>query len=218
MAKNGNTGEKVWSGEEEQVTRYQFEPVENRDWEGTLITSKAQIGKSNEGFIPYVKGIQIRLDGSAKEEGQKDRSVFLMLFTSLKPGKDGVKMPNRAGQVVDLGKALGNPYRGPVVTVRSPDGEESVEALAVKPLLDWVKNQDGKRVKLHTKTERDQNGNLQSKVDYFIEAEQGSSFEDGEAEEEMEEETEEVEEQDTEEAPEEEEESPIPPPKKKGKK
>lgn len=195
-------GEKTFSIGSQQVKRFVNEPVPNKEWRFVLDAKGANIRKPQDESKPvaYVGGIKLRLIGSAREEGQKDRSIFHSLYLSLKPGKDGVLNPNRGGGLTELCKAMGQANAEfPETEYTTADGETVEPGLDAKAVLNWVKELDGMEGGCRTKTKKNLKGEDESVVDYFIEAEQDSSSSDEDEDEDgkpEDEETEEVVEED----------------------
>lgn len=231
-------GDRNFSTEGRQVSRFSNKPAPAGEYELKLISSKAEVkapNAQNPRGVPYVGGVRFQVVGSG-ENGGKDKTFFHSFFCSLLPGSDGKVMPERGGQIVDYAHALGDKFNGSVISVHTPGGEkggvqldpQEVDALDPIQLCKWLKERDGAIVKGRIKVQKNFKDATQEEnaMDYFIAAE-ATSDEDEEAEEEIEEtededseteedEAEETEEEDAEEAEEaEEEEEPAPKPKAK---
>lgn len=206
-------GERQFSIADQQVKRFSNEPIPNKEWRFILDTKGVTIKKPKDETkaVPYISGIRLRALGSAKEEGQKDRLVFHSLFISLVPGKDGVLMMNRGGGLVEFCKALGRADKNFSERDYQTSEGEVQAGLDAKEILDFVKSVDGMELGGRTKTEKNPKGEMESKVDYFIEAEPQPDSQDDAAES-TEEEVDATEDENTEE-----EEAPPPPPKKSAK-
>jgi hypothetical protein len=166
------TGERKFSTAGREVKKYNFKPLTPGDWDLKVDASQAAIGKKNEpGKFPYINGIRFEALDSA-DEGGKNKLVFHMLFTSLKPGKDGSAMVDRQDQVVALAKALGEDSPDlPIITMPDENGVKQ-DVIEPKALLAWLKSHNGKIIKAHTKIQKgDGTYEPRSVVAYFIEAE-----------------------------------------------
>lgn len=196
-------GESNWTTKGKTAKRFSFTPVPAGDHEGKLDTSTASVAMAaGEGKFPYIK-IRIEILNSAEAEGQKNRLVFHNLFCSMKEAKNGDLMPERADQLLGLAKALGEDFEPPYIQMPDENGND-VDVLDPKVVLQWLREQDGKLIKLTTKIDhKDKNYDPKAVVKYFHETEQADAF--GAEEEEVEE----VEVEEEEEAP--------PPPKKTAK-
>lgn len=212
-------GEKVFNPNERKVTRFKFEPVENKDWEATLVSKKISIAKGQDPQkpVPYIKGVQLRLSGSAAQEGQKDRYIFHKFFLGSTPKKaGGTANIDMAGGFTEFCKALGRTPQGMrFEDYTSPDGAVTLEGLNATDVKKFLEENDGATLNLRTKTEPSffNKTELESVVDYFIEAEQqADDDEDADDADLDEDEDEEDGDEDSED------ESTPPPPVKKGKK
>ena len=169
-------GEKVFNPAERKVTRFTFEPVENKDWEATLVSKKVSIAKGQDPQkpVPYIKGIQFKLTGSAKEEGQKDRSIFHKFFLGSSPkNAGGTANIDKGGGFVEFCKAVGRSPQGMrFEDYTSPDGSVTQEGLNATDVKKFLEELDGTVLNLRTKTEPNffDKTKQESVVDYFIEA------------------------------------------------
>lgn len=208
-------GEKVYNPNDHKVTRFEFKPVENKDWEATLVTKSIKIQKPQDpqNPVPFITGIQFRLSGSAAAEGQKDRSVFHKFFLRTQPKKDGgTAAVNMGGGLTEFLKAVGRSPNLPVIDYTSPDGADTSEGIDAKVLLNLLKELDGTVLNLRTKTEPNfkDKTKQESVVDYFIEADAPANDDDEDESDDSEDDT------DADDDSEDEDEEPAP--KKKGKK
>lgn len=171
------TGEKNFSTEGREAKKQTFEPCAAQDWDVILHSTAASVGKK-EGGAPYVKGCYFEALGSQSYEGGPNKRIYSMFFTSLKPGSDGVIMPDRANQIVGLARALGTELTiGTTEVVMA--GDVVQECLDARQLAQWLKDNDGAKLSLHSKIERSKEYGDKSVVDYFIETNEENPFKAG---------------------------------------
>lgn len=169
------TGEKSWSTNGKQATKFTFEPAPSKDWEAYVLGSTAEVKKKQEpGSIPYVN-VAFELEGSAMTEGGKNRRIYKMFFLSLKPGKDGNISPARQDGILGLARAYGEEADFPIIEMNDKDGN-MVELLDPRAVVQWLKDHDMQALKLHSKVvsvkgqDGKATGDRRAEVDYFIEA------------------------------------------------
>lgn len=103
------TGEQKWSSRGEKVKRFSSNPIPKGTYPLELLGEGIEVKKSKsdpDNSVPRI-GVRFAAHGTAKE-GQKDQLYFHDFYLSLKPGKDGVAMPNRGGQLIEYARANGD--------------------------------------------------------------------------------------------------------------
>lgn len=118
-------GEATYSSSGKNVVRFESKPIPKGDYNLTLLGKGLEIRRSKDkgpDAIPYI-GCRFAAEGTAVKEGGKDRLVFVNFFLSLKPGADGVVMPERQGGIVEFMRANGKELEGVgVKTLTKEDG------------------------------------------------------------------------------------------------
>lgn len=189
-----STGEKTFNPGGRATHRFESTPLDPKpEYKFKLLGNSASVGKKEEpGKFPYVS-VPLEVIGTAKKEGDKNRVIYHMFFTSLKPDKNGKLMADRADQFTGLFLAIGgNAPDIPVVNLPSGETNEDGELLTVRclhaqKLKDWLVGMDGSTFKGKVKTQPAKDGYpAKSVVDFFIPAEnQGAGnpdpFEDEQA-------------------------------------
>lgn len=178
------TGDKMFSTAGQTPVKYESTPLTPGEYKGKLRTKDASVGKRPEpGKFPYVS-YKIEVLDTASTEGGKNRQLFEMLFTSLKPGKDGNLMPKRANQFLGLVRALGaGDVQIPQVTMKD-ENDEAVPCLSAQHLQKWLQQQDGAIITLKVKTQKgDGTYPAKSVVDQYVEVESDAPTGFGEQEE-----------------------------------
>jgi hypothetical protein len=177
------TGEKSWSSKGKQAKRMSFEPIPAGEYDlkfrgGTAAIKKGKDPKS----MPRVS-LQAEALNTASSEGGKNRIIFLDLYTSLKPGRDGEVMPERSGQVLDLAKALNEEVNFRTVSISDGDGG-TIRCLDARQLKEWVTAHDGVVVKAKVKVKAGtkEYPNPTNQVDYFIASEEAPAEDEDEDE------------------------------------
>lgn len=170
------TGVKAWSSDKGEVTKMSFSPLPAGDYK-LKVKRGWEIRKSdnaNSSQLRYANGSFEVLD-SAQKEGGKNRKVFHSFYVDLTPGSDGVVMPDRSGQLKDFARAVGQTISPPIIEQlknNPKDGsKKKVQTLSPKAIVEFMNNLDGEVVEAHIKVEKDQNGNPQNRVEFFVEAE-----------------------------------------------
>jgi len=206
------TGEKRFSTRSLDLQKNDFPPITPGDYTLRIRGDKTEVKKSsdpNSAQLPYVN-TAFTVVGSALKEGGKDRMVFHRFFLAVKPSEKGVIMPARPDQLKGLAMALGEDIDLPFREYHNNKTGEMEECIDASAFARWLKENDGRELQGHIKTEvakaEDKQRGYKDRdvVAYFIETEQPTVSED-EAAEEDEEVEEEVEED----------EEPAPPPAKK---
>lgn len=169
-------GETTYSTQGRTAQKFAFEPVPSKDWEAKINGDKFEIrAKQEPGSIPYINGAFEILD-SAAVDGGKNRVIFKMFFLSLKPGKDGNVSPDRADGILGMARSLGIDAEFDILSKNDKDGVP-VFYLNPKTVLQWIKDNSGAVVRLHSKVVSQKgadgkpNGERKAEVDYFIAAE-----------------------------------------------
>lgn len=161
------TGEKVWSGKDRSVAKPKAKLLPKGEYEFKLQSSKASIGVADRpGAVPYVKGVSLK-----PLNVDSNNFVFLSVFTSLKPGSDGIVMPERQNGLLALARALGQdlPDIG-VLTMQDADGGE-IEYLNPKEIVEFLKAADGATLRAHVKIELGRDGyDDKNAISFFVEA------------------------------------------------
>lgn len=177
------SGEKKWSSGGQEVKRVSFAPVPpgvyklliKRNWEVKRSESKGShmFRYANGYFIVVIPG---------KEENKKRQyhSFHLDLVPS---EKDNTAMPNRGGGFVELTKATGDEANLGIIQQKSGKTGKMHDTLSAKGVVDYMNNHDGETIEAKLKIEKDQKGNDQNVIEYFIEKGSEESSEEGSEEE-----------------------------------
>lgn len=168
-------GEKKFSTQGREARKFSSKPFKAGDYDLKLLgdTAETRTSQSNPKNPPYVN-VAFQALGTA-EDGGRDRRVYHNFFVSLKPGKDGSIMVDRADQIVGLSKATGQELDFDTQTIKE------VECVNPTQLVKWLKANDGLVVKGHVKIQKgdeDKGFGPKNVID---------SFEEGEATEEADE-------------------------------
>lgn len=149
-------GEQRFSGSGREVQHFNFNPIPEDDYGLLLQEDGLMVKKSEEkgpDAIPYIN-CRFAAQGTAAKEGQKDRVVFHMFFLSLKPGSDGVVMPDRGGQLVEFYRARGVELDAPILSKTLEDGS-TVDYLDPEPILEQLKEWTDTVTDAHVVIEKD---------------------------------------------------------------
>lgn len=220
-------GEKRFSTKGKQARKFESTPLPPGEYELKARGADAKVQKKQEpGSMPYVS-VPFEALGTASQEGGKNRVIFHNFFLSLKPGKDGSLMPERADQLVGFAQAAGTDIDLGTISVRDADGNPQ-DVLSPQEFVAWLKANDGTVVKAKTKVrpgDEKKGYSPRAEITYFIESENAEADEDEEDDDtNSDEETEDDEDEDSDEDEEEIDHSPKKPakqaklPLKKGKK
>lgn len=165
------TGERVWSSQGKTATKYESTPLPSGDWSMKLRGDMVAIGKANKpGAFSYVTCPFEVLDSGT--DGGKNRIMYHMFFCSLKNGKDGKPMAERADQIVGFLRAVGEEIDFGITDQPDEKGQPT-PVLNPTQIANWLKQRDGVVVQAHTKIEKGKDGYpAKGKIDYFSEAEQ----------------------------------------------
>lgn len=172
-------GESRYSSEGRQVVRFDNKPIPRGPYGLMLEKGGLEVKKSEEkgpDAIPYINTHWRALKTAAKE-GQKDRLVFHKIFLSLKPGSDGVIMPERGGGLTELCRAFGEEADFSFLTLTKEDGstedyldsEEVLaylegkvgEVLTAEVIIETAKDRQGNVIKGHPGNNKIANWELQ---------------------------------------------------------
>lgn len=148
-------------------------PIAKGKYTATLRTGKLEVRGSKN-----APGKPVRVGGAYVEvpqENGKAYRVYLDIYTSLKPGKDGVVMPDRGGQIVDLAAALSSPLEGiethTTTYTDEKEGEVTCEFIDPSGVKAYLANFDGTGLRVEIGVENDLDGNPTNKVKRFLPAE-----------------------------------------------
>lgn len=159
------TGEKTWSSQGKTPAKFESKPIPAGEYDLKINGDWVSKVAEGEGKVPYLSGSFTAL-GSG-QNGGKDRKVFHMLFLSLKPGSDGVTMPERGNGILGLVRGLGTNINPPVVTMQGQ------ELLSPNHIKQWLKANDGAVVRASVKIEKDTGGYPdKNRIEFFVESEQ----------------------------------------------
>jgi hypothetical protein len=163
------------------------QPFAAGEYDLKLETDSIAIGKKDEpGKFPYIN-CRFRALGTAGDSG-KDRVVFHMFFTSLKPSEKGFVLVHRGDQLVEFARALGMELTDAKVGIKelADENGEMQDYLDPQALVKWLKSNDGAVLKGRVKIRKDKEYGDKNVVDFFIPGEVAEA--EYEAEEEVEEE------------------------------
>ena len=116
-------GEMRYSSEGKQVHRFDNTPIPVNDYRLELCPEDLQVKRSEDkgpDAVPYINSRFKALD-TAPKEGQKDRLVFQKFFLSMKPGSDGIIMPERGGGLVEFCRSFGEEADFAILTLVKSD-------------------------------------------------------------------------------------------------
>ncbi len=174
------TGE--WSSKGKEAKKFNFEPFPPGEYELKLLGDSTETRRKQEpGALPY-NATRFEALGTATGEGGKNRLLFHNFFLSLKPGKGGDAMPERADQLAGFGKALGDEPQLPTqeYNIGTPDVPSYVTILDALVVKKWLIAHDGAIVKAKVKVDRgSKDYGPKNVVEFFIEAEGGQEQEGG---------------------------------------
>lgn len=175
-------GERNFSSRGRTTHKYDNTPPPKGSYEGKLRTADAKVDRSTNpksAGLPYIGNWSIELLGTAIEDGGRNKRVFHSLFCSLEPGDDGKVLVDKADQAVALAMALGEELSMGTVEAKRNDGKR-VMILSPQELCAWLKQQDGRLVKLETKVRAAKGEySARAEVDFFIEGDAGDASKDG---------------------------------------
>lgn len=170
-------GEKRFSVGNRKTKRYENDPVPAG--EHTLVVGKGwevrAAGPNSKSGLRYVNGY------FTVPEVAEGKRQYHMFFIDMSPGSDDVAMVDRQGGVTEFIKALGlSDIPVGVVQMKKKDGT-TVDVLNPKQLCDWLNSLDGTELRGKVKLEKRQDDpdTKQSRIDFFVEADESASDEDG---------------------------------------
>lgn len=179
-------GEKRFSTSGHEVTKFDgFPPITPGDYRALIRADKAEVRKSKDeksAQLPYV-ACMFTIRGTAMKEGGKDRVVFHNFFLSLEPTDKGQLMVTRADQLKGLSLGLGEEIDLPTRSFPNNLTQEDAECVDPKALVQWLKDNDGREVALHIKTDVAKPEALakgwkdKDVISYFIEADAAADIE-----------------------------------------
>jgi hypothetical protein len=169
------TGETSFTSKGLNVKKSSLAPLPNGEYELRLIGSSLEVGKNADpGKMPYVRA-QFEIVGHNFASG-KVRTQTVWFGTGMKPGKDGIRNPERASGIVGFAKSAGVDFD--IGFVEMDDGSGATETcLNPQQLKEYLSGLDGTVVKARLKVDK---GNAQyapgNKVDEFIPTESAVTF------------------------------------------
>ncbi len=116
-------GEARYSSAGKVVARFDNKPLPRDDYQLSLKKDGLAVKRSEEkgpDAIPYVN-VRFSAGGTAAKEGGKDRLVFHKFFLSMKPGADGIIMPERGGGIVEFCRSFGEEADFAIRTLEKSD-------------------------------------------------------------------------------------------------
>lgn len=132
-------GESQYQSAGKKVVRFESKPIPKGDYELTLLDKGLEVRRSKDkgpDAIPYI-GCRFAAEGTAAKEGGKNRLVFVNFFLSLKPGADGIVMPERQGGIVEYLRANGKELDVGIKTLTLEDGS-TVNYLDAEAILEML--------------------------------------------------------------------------------
>lgn len=169
-------GEARYSSAGKTVVRFDNKPLPTGMYQLALKEDGLEVKKSDAAgpdAIPYVN-CRLEALSTASREGGKNRLVFHKWFLSMKPGSDGIIMPERGGGIVEFCRSYGEEADFGLIEQKQSDGstvsyfnpEEVLEYLqgkvdeprSAKVIIEPVKDSSGKV---------DKNANGNNKVGYW---------------------------------------------------
>lgn len=170
-------GEKRFSVGNRKTKRFDNDPVPAG--EHTLVVGKGwevrAAGKESKSGLRYVNGYFV------VPEVAEGKRQYHMFFIDMSEGSDGTAMVDRQGGVTEFIKALGlTDIPVSVIQMKKKDGT-TVDVLNPKQLCDWLNSLDGTELRGKTKLEKrnDDPDTKQSRIDFFIEADESAEDDDG---------------------------------------
>lgn len=156
-------GEKRYSSAGKDIHEFNFQPIPEDDYDLVLLADGLEMRRSKDqgpDAIPYI-GCRFEALNTAAKEGQKNRLVFINFFCSLKPGSDGVIMPERGGGLAQLYRSKGVELDAPVLSksIKKGEGEnaqeEEVEYLDPETIIEQLKEWTDSKFRGHVSIERE---------------------------------------------------------------
>lgn len=180
-------GQYSFAGKKPQAP-VKFELVPNGIYNSVLKTGGAEIKPPSEpGKAPRVGGIRFELPELLTPSG-KPRMVFHDIYVSLKPGKDGVIMPQRPAGLLALAQSINVELSDfDTVEVAGPDGEDSFQVLNPQQVMEWLKENDGAECRIDVRKKKGGGGyDDRNEVTAILPADGDLEYESGEEAEEEE--------------------------------
>ncbi len=156
-------GEARYNSAGRSVVRFDNKPIPVNDYQLELQEAGLEVKKSAEkgpDAIPYINSRLTAL-GTAAKEGAKDRLIFHKWFLSLKPGSDGVVMPERGGGLVEFCRSYGEEADFAILSLKLSDGS-TVKYFDPEEVLEYLKGKVGEPRQAHVTIEKkkDQDGKI----------------------------------------------------------
>lgn len=122
------------------------------------IGSDFEIRKAKRSDATPNVNFSFEVEGTATQEGGKNRRVFHRLDLGMKPGKDGMLNMDRENQLTALAKALGTEVEGVTLVEQEVTDENgnkvTIEYLNPAQIVEWLKSFAGATVQAAIKTEK----------------------------------------------------------------
>ena len=169
------TGERRFTTEDRKVEKFQNQLLPNKDWDGRVLATKAEIRYGEDSGLPYIN-VPFEAVGSALKEGGNNRWVYHRFFLGLNPGKDGKVNVDRPNGLTAFAKSIGVKMdlgANSIITLDTKNGP--VDAIDPQAVKRWLQDQDGAQFRFRTKVEKGQDGYPDKNVvSYFIEVKAGA--------------------------------------------
>jgi hypothetical protein len=166
----GPVGVRTFQSRGRQIVKNNFTPFAAGEYDLKLECDNLSIGKAEgKGKFPYLN-VRFRALGTAEKEGAKDRLLFHMFFTSLKPGEKGGVMIDRDNQLMAFARALGEELEDANIKLKqqSDENDEIQDYLDPQMVKQWLQNHDGAIVKARVKVRKDKQYGDKNEVDFFV--------------------------------------------------
>jgi len=155
-------GEARYSSAGKAVHRFDNTPLPRGDYDLNLSEEGLEVKKSEEkgpDAIPYIN-TRFRAIGTAAKEGAKDRLVFHKFFLSMKPGADGIIMPERGGGIVEFCRSFGEEADFAVLKLKKSDSSTE-DYFDPEEVMEYLKSKVDEPRKAHVSIEaqKDREGN-----------------------------------------------------------
>lgn len=165
-------GEATYSSADKKVVRFENKPIPKGDYELVLLEKGLEVRRSKEkgpDAIPYI-GCRFGVQGTEAKEGGKPRLVFVNFFLSLKPGADGIVMPERQGGIVEFLRANGKELEGVGIKTLTKEDGSTEQYLDAEAIVEMLKEMSDTATSAHVTIEpgRDPKGSDdRNKVSYW---------------------------------------------------
>lgn len=170
------TGDQSFSSKGNSPKKFSISPLPPGEYELKLNTSSLTTGKKDEpGKMPNIRA-SFEIMGHAFESG-KARTLTVWFLTDMTPSpKDGIRNPERGGQILDFSKAAGVDFDIGFVEVDNGSGG-TVSCLNPQQMKQFLEGLDGTTVKAKVKIEKANGGyEASNKVMFFIPSENPVTF------------------------------------------